>query len=85
MFIQPRGGEVRRLGITVSRRVGAAVVRSRVKRLVREVFRRNRAAMPLGDTVVIARTGAGDLSFDQVRDELARLWARCAAERTHAG
>jgi ribonuclease P protein component len=78
VFTQTRGAEVRRLGVTVSRRVGASVVRSRVKRLVREVFRRSRQVYPRGDTVVIARSGAGALTYLQVSEELTRLWARCA-------
>jgi len=48
-----------RLGITVSRKVGDAVVRNRVKRRIREWFRRARAAMRPGiDLVVIARSAA---------------------------
>ena len=47
-----------RLGVTVSRRVGIAVVRNRVKRRVRECFRKElRARLPAGTSmVVIART-----------------------------
>jgi ribonuclease P protein component len=45
-----------RLGITVTRKVGGAVVRNRVKRVVRELFRRNRVLIeqPV-DLVVHAR------------------------------
>lgn len=45
-----------RLGITASRRVGIAVVRSLVKRRIREWFRRHRGEFPVSrDIVVIAR------------------------------
>jgi ribonuclease P protein component len=45
-----------RLGITASRRVGPAVVRSLVKRRIREWFRRHRGELPVNrDIVVIAR------------------------------
>lgn len=45
-----------RLGITASRRVGNAVVRSRAKRLVREAFRATRNLWPPGiDLVVIVK------------------------------
>jgi len=52
-----------RLGITVSRRVGNAVIRNRVKRCIREWFRQRREGLPDGsDIVVIARQAAQDLS-----------------------
>ncbi len=47
-----------RLGVTVSRRVGNAVVRNRVKRWAREAFRADRDALPALDIVLIARGGA---------------------------
>ncbi len=62
------------LGLSVSRRVGNAVVRNRVKRRVREWFRRNRAALPPGaDVVVIARRGAAHRQGPQLARELAQL------------
>lgn len=68
-----------RLGLVVSRRVGGAVVRNRVKRCVREWFRIDRARMPVAvDLVVIARTGAGVLGTAALRDELNTLIARAA-------
>ena len=61
-----------RLGVTVSRRIGNAVVRNRVKRRVREIFRgRIRTAMPAGvSMVVIARAGAGSLASAAIGAEL---------------
>ncbi len=62
-----------RLGVTVSRRIGNAVVRNRVKRRVRESFRKAlRTQMPVGTSlVVIARAGAGALESAAIADELA--------------
>ena len=62
-----------RLGITVSRRVGNAVVRNRVKRRVREFFRKvMRAELPPRTSiVVIARSSAGALESAAIGDELA--------------
>ncbi len=62
-----------RLGVTVSRRIGNAVVRNRVKRRVREIFRKViRERLPSGTSiVVIARGGAGALESAIIGDELA--------------
>ncbi len=53
-------GEQSRLGVTVSRKVGGAVVRNRIKRLAREHFRLNRRLLrqPM-DINLIARKAAG--------------------------
>ncbi len=61
-----------RLGITVSRRVGKAVVRNRVRRRIRECFRlKLREQIPAGTAmVVIARPGAGQLKTPAINAEL---------------
>lgn len=60
-----------RLGVTVSARVGNAVARNRVKRLVREIFRSRRHELQSSaDIVVIAKTGADDLTYAQAATEL---------------
>lgn len=65
-----------RLGITVSSRVGHAVARNRIKRLLREFFRRLRhEIIPCQDTVIIARKGADKLSLDEVAQELRGVFA----------
>lgn len=62
-----------RLGITTSRKVGNAPARNRIRRLVREFFRRHRVALGAGrDLVIIARPGAHLLSYAAVVDELSR-------------
>lgn len=44
----PLGKEDRRMGLVVSKRLGSAVVRNRVKRLLREAFRLNRERLQSG-------------------------------------
>ena len=54
----------RRLGVTVSSTVGNSVVRSKVKRRLRHLFRKERALLPDGcDVVLIARSAAARVSF----------------------
>lgn len=70
-----------RLGITASRRVGGAVERNRVKRRIREWFRRERHAWqgPL-DVLVIARQPATDLESGDLSERLSRLVAHAVEE-----
>ena len=63
----------RRLGITVGKHVGTAVKRNRVKRLLREFFRRHKACLPAGDIIIMAKKGAAELGYHQVEEELGRL------------
>jgi ribonuclease P protein component len=70
------GGQECRLGITVSGKVGNSVTRNRIKRQVREFFRRRRADWQPGtDFLVIARKSAAGLAGRAVASELARAFA----------
>lgn len=64
-----------RLGITASRKVGGAVVRQRLKRRIREIYRRwqDRANLPALDLVVHLKPEAGGSDFPAMRDDLLRL------------
>ena len=57
-----------RVGITVSKKLGHAVVRNRVRRRLREVYRLNEDKfLPGWDVVVVARSRAVDCPFDQLQ------------------
>jgi ribonuclease P protein component len=72
-----------RLGLVVTRRLGKAVQRNRVKRLLREFFRRHQTGMPAFDLVIMAKKGAQALAYHQVEEELGRLLFSRARQRTH--
>ena len=68
-----RGDSLARIGITASRKVGNAVVRNRVKRLVREFYRLNKQCFSPADYSVIARSSSARLTFSEVCDDLRRV------------
>jgi ribonuclease P protein component len=76
LFAQRTSEEGARLGITVSRKVGNAVVRNRVKRQLREFFRRQRPLLQRGyNWVVIARPQAGGALTEGLQQDLVKLFA----------
>jgi len=62
---------VTRLGVTVTKRIGCAAKRNRIKRLVREYFRLHKARFPQGyDVVIAAKKDANKLDFWNFQREL---------------
>ena len=66
---------VNRLGISVSKKVGNSVIRSRVTRLIRESYRLQEESIeqPGWDFVVVARTNAKGASYQEVSEALEHL------------
>jgi ribonuclease P protein component len=63
----------------VTKKVGTAVQRNRIKRVVREVFRRNRQLFPTShDLVFIAKRGATEIDYSSLREEIGRASRKLA-------
>ena len=65
LFVLPNQQAIGRLGIAATRKLGDAVVRNRAKRLIREIFRRNKVTGGL-DVVVVPRPRLLEASFEAV-------------------
>jgi len=75
-----------RLGMAVSRRTAkSAVVRNRIKRLIRESFRHGCGRLPCADIVVISRPPAAEASNKTLTRSLESHWRRLHSRRRAQG
>jgi len=71
----PANGTSSRVGLVVAKKnVRLAVERNRVKRILRESFRHNQGLLPAVDIVILARSGIGTLSNEDLRQQIDKLW-----------
>ncbi|MBO9518404.1 MAG: ribonuclease P protein component [Porphyrobacter sp.] len=81
LLTRPNDGQGTRFGITVTKKIGNAVVRNRMKRRFRELLRDALPGegLPDHDHVLIGREGGIERDFSKLREELAAALARAAA------
>jgi len=83
LYVHSNGLEQSRLGFVVSRKVGNAVARNRVKRRLREIFRKLLAESPLCcDIVVVSRSTAAEAEFLDLDRSICRVFAGLKHENT---
>lgn len=77
-FLPGRPGT--RLGLRVPRRVGTAVERNRVRRLLREAYRQLRGELPPGWYVLVARSECAGMGIMELREALGSLVKKAEAD-----
>ena len=74
LYVRRNGQKANRLGLTVSTKVGCAVVRNRVRRRLREIYRLHENRLVLGcDVVVVARIRAASSDYHQLEKSFLKL------------
>lgn len=74
MYVKDNKLNTNRLGISVSKKIGNSIVRHRITRLIRESYRLSEEKILQGlDIVVVARVGAKDKSYQEIKSALMHL------------
>ena len=74
MYTLPNKSGGNRLGVTVSTKIGKAVIRNRIRRRIKEAYRTLENYIPSGvNMVVVARSAAKDRTMPQLRETMIKL------------
>lgn len=77
IYVANNRSDTTRVGFTVSKKVGKSVVRSRVKRLMKESFRLNQEGISKGyDIVFVARAGCKEATYKEIESAMLHLFRK---------
>ena len=86
LYCRRRRGRGNRLGLTVGKKVGGAVVRNRVRRRLREIYRLHEGELREGyDIVVVARVKAAFADYRQLERHFLAAAGRLGLRREEGG
>ena len=85
LYAKPNKSDMNRIGITVSKKLGHAVVRNRIRRRLREIYRLNEDQFQPGwDIVVVARSRCVDADFASLTKAYLSLAAKAGILKENA-
>ncbi|SKA97443.1 ribonuclease P protein component [Caloramator quimbayensis] len=77
LYLFRNGKNINRVGISVSKKIGNSVVRNRVKRLIRECFRKNRNMTKTGyDLIFVARKKSSQANYYLIEEAMKNLFKK---------
>lgn len=77
LFVKAGDQGPARIGFSVSKRIGSATTRNRIKRYLREVFRTHKGELkPDLKMAIVARPGSERLNFTQCREKVVKLFQK---------
>jgi len=75
LYVKKSGLEESRIGVSITKKVGNAVTRNKLKRRIREIHRENLTSIKKGyDLIIIPKKNAVDLSFKELESAIRHIY-----------